>query len=150
MFHKNLKIFKDPDFSENPVFDTVFHALSIGHKIRAVRNLWKKLWLLEVCPKIIQFWVEFWRKIKISEKNCKKTTFMQHPNYRRKFSIFDPINIAMEEDYLKNFRCKFCFSKATTKQNLLAHEKICQNGTIYKFIQKEYGSDLKTAKKLGI
>ena len=67
--------------------------------------------------------------------------------YRRKFSIFEPINVAMEEDYLKNFRCKFCFSKATTKQNLLAHQKICQNGTVYKFIQKEYGSDLKTARK---
>ena len=39
VFHKNLKIFKDPDFSENQVLDTVFHALSIGHKIRAVRNL---------------------------------------------------------------------------------------------------------------
>ena len=67
--------------------------------------------------------------------------------YRRKFSIFEPINVAMEEDYLKNFRCKFCFSKATSKQNLVAHEKVCQNGTIYKFIQKEYGSDLKTAKQ---
>ena len=82
-----------------------------------------------------------WSKINIPLLMTKKQYF------RRKFSIFDPINIAMKEDYLKNFRCKFCFSKATTKQNLLAHEKICQNGTIYKFIQKEYGSDLKTAKK---
>ena len=39
VFHKNLKIFKDQDFSENQDFDTVFHALSTGYKIRAVRNL---------------------------------------------------------------------------------------------------------------
>ena len=39
VFHKNLKIFKDPDFSENLDFDTVFHALSTGYKIRAVSNL---------------------------------------------------------------------------------------------------------------
>ena len=39
VFHKNLKIFTDADFSENQVPDTVFYALSIGHKIRAVRVL---------------------------------------------------------------------------------------------------------------
>ena len=43
VFHKNLKIFTDPDFSKNQVPDTVFHVLSIGHKIRAVRILWEKL-----------------------------------------------------------------------------------------------------------
>ena len=78
VFHKNLKIFTDADFSENQVPDTVFYALSIGHKIRAVRVLWEKLWLLEVCPKIIQFWVDFWQKIAISEKTL---TFIAKVNF---------------------------------------------------------------------
>ena len=66
--------------------------------------------------------------------------------YRRKFSIFEELVVAIDDKILKDFRCQFCYAKHLTRANLSRHEKTCQNGTDYRYEERQYGSDVITPK----
>ena len=56
-----------------------------------------------------------------------------------KLSIFEELTVVIEENYLKDFRCKYCFTGFQKRFNMLRHEKICQKDTQYKYFEKQYG-----------
>ena len=56
-----------------------------------------------------------------------------------KLSIFEELTVVIDEKYLKDFRCKYCFTGFQKRFNMLEHEKICQNDTQYKYFEKQYG-----------
>ena len=66
--------------------------------------------------------------------------------YKRKFSIFEELVVVIDDKILKDFRCQYCFAKHLTRANLSRHEKTCQNGTDYRYEEKQYGSDILTPK----
>ena len=68
-------------------------------------------------------------------------------NYRkRKFSIFEPLDVVVDEKILNNYRCPNCFALFTTLQNMQRHKKCCDKGQLYKYEEKKYG-DQKTIRQ---
>ena len=90
-----------------------------------------------------------YRRLRGSWSDNHIPILMQTERYRKlKFTIYEKFTAVIDQSVLKEFRCKHCATSFTTKFKMKNHEKECQKETIYHCVEKQYGGDLHSVRKI--